>query len=61
MLHTYNVLTTLYDCLINNFLYMVCVIWRAILLKYDSDMQAIKCASEPTLIKIFHLTNEMVN
>ena len=40
---------------------MVCVVWKAILLKYDSDMQAIKCASEPTLIKIFHLTNEKVN
>ena len=36
---------------------MVCVVWRAILLQYDSDMQVIKYASEPTLIKNFHLTN----
>ena len=39
MLHTYKVLLTLYDCLTNDLLKMVCVLWRAILLQYDSDMQ----------------------
>ena len=59
MLHTYKVSLTLCDCLTNDLLKMVCVLWRAI--NMIVTCRSIKYASELTSIKKLHLTNEMIN